>query len=256
MARMHIVYEQPLSERIRTFLRLEFLFNEAHYRTTGETPWDSRAAVARLLEILTLLSRGDLRQEAIKELERHSAQLVRLRNSPDVEAGRLQVLLDELQANVRALHGNGAAVQSLRENEFLNAIRQRSAIPGGTCEFDLPAYHYWLSRPAAERTADIRRMLVSLDPLRDGLSTILRLIRDSSAPVDEVARGGTFQETLDRNTPCHMVRVILPADTTHFPEISGSKHRFTIRFLELPELGRRPAPTRADVPFRLISCIF
>ena len=33
----HIIYEQPLSERIRTFLRLEFLFNRARYLLEHES---------------------------------------------------------------------------------------------------------------------------------------------------------------------------------------------------------------------------
>ena len=41
-----VVYEQPLNERMRTFLRLEFLYTQASYHSEFPNPWSSRAAVA------------------------------------------------------------------------------------------------------------------------------------------------------------------------------------------------------------------
>ena len=66
-----VVYEQPLNERMRTFLRLEFLYTQASYHSELPNPWSSRAAVASLLEILAITARGDSRSEVLKELERH-----------------------------------------------------------------------------------------------------------------------------------------------------------------------------------------
>ena len=34
-------------------------------------------------------------------------------------------------------------------------IKNRAAIPGGVCEFDLPGYHYWRHRDPALRQQDI-----------------------------------------------------------------------------------------------------
>ena len=251
-----ICSEQPLHERVRTFLRLEFLFSAARHALDGAAHWDSRAVVARLLEILSLLGRGDLRSEVIKELERHGAMLNRLVSNPGVDEGRLLALLGEIDARIGALHSAGSLTQPLREHEFLNTIRNRTAIPGGTCEFDLPGYHFWLNRPEQDRRRDLERWLDTLEPLRRAIRLILNLIRNSASPSDETATGGTFQRTLDTTAPCHLIRVMLPDDARCYPEISGSKHRFTIRFLELPDLEARPLATREDVPFRLICCVF
>lgn len=251
-----ICYEQPLHERVRTFLRLEFLFNAARHALEGDAHWDSRAVVARMLEILSLLGRGDIRTEVIKELERHGAMLNRLVANPGVDEGRLLALLGEIDARTGALHSAGSLTQPLREQEFLNTIRNRTAIPGGTCEFDLPSYHFWLSKPEAERKQDLEQWLGTLEPLRRAIRLILNLIRNSASPTDETAAGGMFQRTLDTTAPCHLIRVMLDDDANCFPEISGSKHRFTVRFLELPDLDTRPAQTRDDVPFRLVCCVF
>lgn len=251
-----ICYEQPLHERVRTFLRLEFLFNAARHALEGEAHWDSRAVVARLLEVLSLLGRGDLRSEVIKELERHGAMLNRLVANPGVDEGRLLALLGEIDARIGSLHSAGSLTQPLREHEFLNTIKNRAAIPGGTCEFDLPGYHFWLSRAPERRREDIEAWFETLEPLRRAIRLILNLIRNSASPTDEVATSGMFQRTLDTAAPCHLIRVMLADDAACYPEISGSKHRFTVRFLELPDLDARPAQTRDDVPFRLVCCVF
>ena len=57
-----IVYEQPLNERMRTFLRLEFLYVQASYHSEFESPLSARSAVASLLEILAITARGDSRK--------------------------------------------------------------------------------------------------------------------------------------------------------------------------------------------------
>lgn len=56
-------YELPLNERIRTFMRLEQLFARIHRHAEGDDPWDSRAALTGLLEILAILTRGDVRRD-------------------------------------------------------------------------------------------------------------------------------------------------------------------------------------------------
>ncbi len=68
-----IIYEQPLNERMRNFLRLEHLFNHIEFRSQDTLEWDCRSTLESLLEINDLLSRSDLKGELIKELERHSS---------------------------------------------------------------------------------------------------------------------------------------------------------------------------------------
>src|ERR1700740_2676605 len=83
-----IVYEQPLNERMRTFLRLEFLYTQASYHSETANPWSSRAAVASVLEILAITARGDARNEVLKELERHAQLLKEFQSKPGVDSGR------------------------------------------------------------------------------------------------------------------------------------------------------------------------
>lgn len=251
---MQVTYEQPLNERMRTFLRLEFLFLQAQHFLGGCSVSDSRAALACLLEILNVIgSRNDLKTDILKEMEKHSVNLARLEKVVGVDLHALGGILDELDDFTdRICAINGQPGQSLRQNEFLTSIKQRSAIPGGLCDFDLPAYHYWLQRPLDQRSFDLRQWLESLDAVRSALILILRLTRESTASKQELAVGGFFQRSLDADNPCQLLRVTLPSTVPCYAEISGGKHRFTVRFMEQTTTGRA-AQTARDVEFHL-SC--
>ncbi|MCL5799202.1 MAG: cell division protein ZapD, partial [Gammaproteobacteria bacterium] len=66
-----IVFEHPLGERMRLFLRLEALLLRLHeLRQRGGRPLEATLAAQSLLELGELLGRGDVRTEVLKELER------------------------------------------------------------------------------------------------------------------------------------------------------------------------------------------
>ena len=251
-----IYYEQPLNEKIRTLLRLEFLFKQARHFQHGQSVWESRAGIAVLLELLALFSRADLKGELLKELERHAATLQRLARSPGVDPQRLEVILDELGEIGERLQGSAGQVGShLKDNEFLATIRQRSAIPGGTCDFDLPVYHYWLQQPLEQRVADLDEWMSGFEAAQQAVSVMLRLIRHSSTPTREQALSGGFQMTLPTNVPVQMVRVAVPAGLECYPEVSGGKHRFSVRFLSHAGFNERPSQISEDFEFELVVCI-
>ena len=55
-----VTFEQPLTERMRTFLRVEFLYEQTLFHVEEPTDFGARAAVSGLLEIVTILGRGDV----------------------------------------------------------------------------------------------------------------------------------------------------------------------------------------------------
>lgn len=250
-----VEYEQPLTERMRTFLRLEFLYQQASFHAEASTDWNSRAAVASLLDILAIMGRGDVRSEVIKELERHAEQLRRFRKQPGVDHGRLDSLLHTVESLREELNRAGTGlIQPLRDSDFLSAIKHRSAIPGGTCVFDLPDYTFWLSRPYPERAQQLERWLTQLRPLCDAVSEVLWLIRQGRKPRERVAQAGMYQQALERGESPSLLRVIMPGDAEYYPEISGSQHRFTVRFLHFNSVDERPTQTPDDVTFLLSLC--
>src|SRR3981189_3315041 len=75
-----LVFEQPLNERMRTFLRVDFLYNQALYHH----------------EIASQAG-GDVRSDVLKELERHLSTLSEFQSKPGVDPERLRTLVGNLQ---------------------------------------------------------------------------------------------------------------------------------------------------------------
>ena len=152
-----IRYEHPLNERIRTMMRLEDLYARAlFFSARGEAP-DHHAALTALFEITDVAARADLKTDILQELERQKQMLGSLRSNPAIDTDVLDPLLADIDRVTGAmLAQTGKVGAHLRDNEWLMAIKQRAAIPGGVCEFDLPSYHYWLNSDPAERQADLK----------------------------------------------------------------------------------------------------
>ena len=248
-------YEQPLSERMRTFLRLEFLYQQILYNCEREADWAARATIGTLLEVLAILSRGDVRSDVHKELDHQLGVLERFQSQPGVDDGRLDTLIHNLSMSRDELNRIGTAfLNPLKDCEFLNAIKHRSAIPGGTCEFDLPEYSHWLRQPFVRRQEDMEKWLGAIRPVCDAAAELLWLIRESAEPTEKMAINGMYQHSMQKDSNCRLLRVSLEDNSALFPEISGSQHRFTVRFLEWSTIDSRAVQTGHDVRFKLSIC--
>lgn len=250
-----LVFEQPLNERMRTFLRLDFLYNQALYHNEMASQWGSRAAMSSLIDILAIVTRSDVRSDVLKELEGQLTSLNEFQSRDGVDAQRLKTLMSNLLRLRADLMGAGSAfLQPLRDSEFLNSVKHRTAIPGGTCEFDLPDYYFWLSQPDELRMRTFSQWLALLRPLCDALAELLWLTRQNGRTREEVGKGGTFAITFDRDRQLQLLRISLPAAAGLYPEISGSHYRCNLRFLRWNGLTSRPTQTEEDVPFTLTCC--
>lgn len=250
-----IIYEFPLNERIRVFMRLEQLFQQLDHFMAGDSVWDSRAVISTLLDVLTLFSRNDLKSETLKELDRHAAVLTRMAHNQDIDHAKLDKVLTKLDKLSKELYAvPGKLGLSLMENELFKSISQRSTIPGGTCSFDLPAFHYWLKLDDHTRRHDLESWLEPFRLIRSAIDILLNFIRTSAAPTEEHATGGFFQKSLDHTLPFQLLRVGVKRSQPYFAEISGGKHRFTVRFM-IPDTVERPTQCQDDVTFELTCCL-
>lgn len=240
---------------MRVFLRLESLFSAARSCAGLQSEWASRAAIEYLNEIAKLLGRAELKQEIIRELEKHRARLTHLQGNPDVDDARLLGLLSQLETLVEGTHEvRGQIGHELRRNEFLTQVRQRSHAPGGARDFDMPGFHFWLSRPAAERQKNINQWLEFTRLQEKAIAMILHLLRQSSQAKEVAAKRGSFRQNLEGQQSCELIRVSMDAALSCYPEISGSRHRISVRFMDWRGDEQRPVQTDDDVPFLLCCC--
>jgi cell division protein ZapD len=159
-----------------------------------------------------------------------------------------------LRLRADLMNAGSAFLQPLRDSEFVSAIKHRSAIPGGTCEFDLPDYYFWLTQADEARMRTFSQWLGLLRPLCDAIAELLWLTRENGRSRPEIAKGGVFAITFERDNPLQLLRIALPTSAGLYPEISGSHHRCSVRFLTWNGLATRPTQSQADVPFTLSCC--
>lgn len=252
-----ILYEFPLNERIRLFVRLEQLFHQLEYFLQGGTVWDSRAAVGLLTELVSVSGRNDLRSETMQEIDRQTATLNRMtRLQNGVDHGMLNQaieLLEQLNRDLFAVPGKLGL--SVMEDEFFKSILQRSGMPGGAASFDLPSYHRWLEADPIARQQKLAEWLQPFLPVKTAIDALLNFIRTSAVPLKEDSIAGFYQKTLDHSMPYQLLRVGVPVEQSCYAEISGGKHRFTIRFLER-DITQRPVQTAENISFYLTCCLF
>jgi len=238
-------------------MRLEQLFHQLSHFMAGSSVFDKRAAIDVLLDILTIFSRSDLKSELIKELDRHTKVLNQLVNSQGIDSHKLQAILTDLNQASRNLYSaNGKIGIRVMESDLFQSISQRNSIPGGSCSFDLPAFHYWLEQNQTQQQKDLERWTQPFADIRTAIDLILSFIRQSSEPSAETAQAGFFQLALDKSHPVQLLRVSMATNLPCFAEISGGKHRFSIRFMKPSSDENRPSQVSEDVPFMLTRCMF
>ncbi len=248
-----IHYEYPLSERIRTLLRLEDLFDRFDAYAASSDRHAHHAALLTLFEMAEVAARADLKSDLLQELDRQKAVLTALRGNPRVQGRTLETVLAAIEA---AHHGMyqlpGKVGQHLREDDWLMTVKQRAAIPGGMCEFDLPSYHHWLHQPAAERAGHLQRWLAPFSSIRAAVDIVLGLLRDSGQPELQHVEHGHYQRMLESRNP-QLIRVTLIDTLPCVPEISANKYMLNIRFVHAGA-GQMRTCTDQPIDFDLTFC--
>ncbi len=249
-----ILYEYPFNERIRTYLRLEHLLHRLAKLVPRPDPLDHHFALATIFEIMDVAARADLKSDVLRDLEKQKQLLNGYRGNPAISEEALDTIILQLDRCFEALNGQtGKAGQALAENDWLMSIRSRISIPGGTCEFDLPAYFAWQQGPIEARQADLRRWASSLTPLSDSLHLLLKLLRDSGSPQKVMAVGGQFQQNLPQGRTFQLLRLRVSAQSRLIPEISGNRLMVSVRFMR-HESDERLQACAQDTAFELTLC--
>lgn len=243
-----VLFEHPLNEKMRTWLRIEFLLQQLAIHPTITTYADALHFFRNASDLLDLLERSEVRSELVKELDRQQRKLQFWIEVPGVDQQRIAELQQQLQQYSNTLLSAPRIGQYLREDRLISQVRQRLSIPGGCCNFDLPVLHLWLHLPQTHRDQQVKKWLSSLAVLRQPLQLVLDLIRHSVNFRKQTSFNGFYQ---DNSEDTDLLRLHLDISSQLYPQISGHKSRFAIRFLPLDnESG--VVPERFD--FDLACC--
>jgi len=246
------LYELPLNEHLRTFMRLEFVFKRMNYLLEIDDSWATRSIIHGLLEIYSILSRTDVRREVITDLDRYIYEMKKYQNSPLADEDRARELQQELESQKIAVESSGSDyLKPLRDNEFLNSLLHRQTLPGGKSEFDMPKYKFWLD---SERTeSDIDQWVGVIKPVCSSIDKILWMLRESTEAISTIAVAGYYNHQISSNYKISLVRIFLDENTI-YPEISGGKHLISIRFFNWIDSGEKWSQTKENINFRISLC--
>jgi cell division protein ZapD len=249
-----MLFEYPLHERTRLFLRLENTFLRLRALASVADKYNHHAAMLVLFELLDIVSgRSDLKSELLQELEKQRTSLNQFLNMSGVDNIALACVLAEIESAYQNLvNWAQRPGQHLRENEWLSAVKARSSIPGGMCEFDLPNYHSWLNLPATMREAQMALWINSFSPLENCLLLSLKLLRGGSEPLDVMAIRGQLQQDV-RTKPFQLMRIWLEESEGAVPEISASKYVVWVRLMQR-STELKSNPLERDVPMKIALC--
>jgi cell division protein ZapD len=249
-----ILYEYPLHERVRTYLRIEHLSLRLRQLVSRVDALDHHFALVTLFEILDVAARADLKSDLLKDLDRQKHAFEAYRGNPAIAEDALESVIQDLGQCFETLNGqSGKAGQSLSENDWLMSIRSRISIPGGTCEFDLPAYYAWQHKTGLDRQTELAQWVSSLTPLVNAVHLLLKLLRDSGSPQKVIANGGQFQQSLPQGRAFLLVRLALDSALQLVPEISGNRLMVSVRLMRQGD-DQRLHTASDDVPLELALC--
>ena len=165
-----VLYEHPLNERIRNYLKLEQLFVQVEDCLQYKIEVSHQVFFTALFAIIDTLERNDIRGDLIKDLERLEQNLVTWSKDPKVDDN---LLADNLQLAIKLicqLKSPSPPWYQLKDDKFLSGLKQRFAMQGASCSFDLPQLKFWLNQESETQTEDISQWLTQLEQISDSLN--------------------------------------------------------------------------------------
>ncbi|MGB0894113.1 MAG: cell division protein ZapD [Parashewanella sp.] len=240
-----IIFEQPLNEKIRSYLRLEYLADQLARNQQHD---QQHACFYPLFSLWELCERCDYRNDVLKDIDRQTHLLNKWLKLPDANQDHIQKLLEQLRQCRIAMTHSIRFGQELKQDRFLTAIKQRFSMPGASCNFDLPQLHHWLDKPWSERQQHFKIWCSYFQHLLNAVKLLLNLTRNTAEFIPETAESGFYQG--DSNQPLSLVRVKLKEGCIHYPTISGNRNRFAIHFVNF----EKHKHSDQTVKFELAAC--
>lgn len=240
-----LIYEQPLNEKIRSYLRIEHLGQQLQLHSEQD---HQHQCFAPLFSLAELTERCDYRCDILKDIEKQIQLISRWRTHSNVDNTQVDQLTAKLTTLKSALQIQERIGCKLKQDKFITALRQRFNMTGAYCNFDLPQLHFWLAQDWQLRQQDIQNWLVEYQPLIEPIALLLELIRATANFTLCQAQAGFFQG--DSPHPLSLIRVKINTQQNCYPTISGHRNRFAIHFVDF-NLQRH---TNKTIEFSLATC--
>ena len=244
------IYEEPVQEKVRKFIKIEFLFNKLFYFKHKENKHDNYIALLALCELYEILSRSDIKSELIREIENQNHYFKKIKEIPEANSEKLSSILEKQKVLLQLIHGIESNYLEYLENDILfKTIAKNSINP-----LQPTSVEFWLSRDIVLRENQINLWTEPLLFIKKSVDFILEVIRKSGRFEDKLAEKGFFIEKLDPKRNILLIRITLTSDLYYYPQISVGKQRLNIMFMSKDDKNNLISH-KEDVAFILTTCV-
>ncbi|GLX77785.1 cell division protein ZapD [Thalassotalea insulae] len=245
-----VLYEHPLNERIRNYLKLEQLFAQTNDCFSSNIELSQQVFFSALFAILDTLERNDIKGDLIKDLEKLEQNLVLWSRAPNVDGAALEENIKQTISLLCSLKSPTQQWNQLKDDKFLSSLKQRYAMQGGNASFDVPQLKFWLNQPIDTIKSEISNWLSQLSDIFDALSLVLKFLRQRSGFETIYTEKGFYQ---DSGEGLFLLRMKLDSKAHYYPTVSGNKFRYSIRFMMPCDITGRKYCDQ-PIQFKLARC--
>ena len=227
----YIIYEQPVAENIRNFLKCEYIYEKYYSSFLKQDLWDIKSCLASIIEISDFTLRINLKVELLKELEKTILFLNFLKDSNLISLS----VFDENITNVRNSINELNEIQSnpsktVVDNDFLMLIKSKLQLPAGDNFFDMPSYLNFLSSQKSFIINSIEGWFAPFNSLCNASKIILKIKRKNANFTTFTSQKSYFELKLDKNDKIDLLRLKLNNNINIFPDVSVNRQNINIIF--------------------------
>lgn len=247
-------YEFPLNEKIRTLLRLEYLFKRFRSCLNETSSFSAESALITLIDIHQLLEYSAVDKILLEEQLKYHRHLERLLQTPNIDKVALENILSQLKVSINTLENfNFHQIQFIRSALF-KSCENRMALQGGLMSFDAPLLHYWLNQSQTIRQELLEGWALELQALEESNLLLLHLIRQCDYPQSMLAKYGQFKKSLKNQHNPQLIKVSFDAALKVYPKFSGDQHIVHISFYDENYDIHTRKTTHQDIHFDMTLC--
>jgi len=227
----HIIYEQPVAENIRNFLKCEYLYEKyAHALDQGDI-WSIRSCITTLIEISDFVLRINLKVELLKELEKSKLYIDVLKKNNLIDILKYDayhVKIVECLDKLNDIENNPS--KTIVDNDFLMQIKNKLYIPGGDNFFDNPSYLNFLASNKFKIFDNVNKWYYPFKYLFISSELILDIKRSNAKFEKYTSDVSFFEKRLDTSAKIDLVRIRLQKNINVFPDISVNRQNINVIF--------------------------
>jgi cell division protein ZapD len=226
-----IIYEYPLNQKIRGYLRIEQYRNLIDNNLARTSQLATQSVITLVIELTEYLYRSDFKGDVLRELDKNIQYFKELAKRPEVDENILQSTIADFSQCYKALSAiNHRIGHDVINDAFIHHLRQR--LHGGVCTVtDLPILNFWLHQSIERRIASINGWLTCYKPLFNALDLIMGVKRDPSFFKPVTFNNCFLQLETQMAALC---RIKLSCELDKIPEISVGGNRLSIHLKPIP----------------------